>query len=530
MPRTHEERQRRTRERNNSTGGRDRTPKGPITSSEIHRLRAWSEGQGTYRGRSGGQGALTSLVAGEEDRLGIFLSKQEGPRKAAQDMLSALYKALTHYACWKGFPEEKIDGLVRQAFFQDDPGSAGQVGLADVQERYESLLAPDANVREIMTAVYNASYAKIFGNSGNPEVLSLKGIITDFYLTPAADAISTARFIGDAGLNDTYLSALSDFVRALAEKKGPGTAPDVLTPPWLAEYSSAADASDYARAMESRKWRSSIEHPMTSVGDLQGAREPMGLNETEYLRSFVYAFKRDDLDTATYTVDEALAQHGAKSLKELRKHTDVALVKENYKTDGNGTYVLGADGKVIVETVDVTAGKVKWVTVPRDARQPQVPDADIPLPWRTGEEYFTVAPDSAWSKDVHDKQGHPVRTGTSGTTMRMLVSYGALGTPGGKPTDFLYALLAWMLPRHDHSLYEIFRGAQMMARTGAGPDSGSPSFAHGGASNDEIGKLVRLLKIVDEPGGLPTVHPELAAAFAADFPGQLIRGTYSPRS
>ncbi|MFZ3491974.1 hypothetical protein ACODT5_01805 [Streptomyces sp. 5.8] len=521
MPLEHAVQQRRTESKGirKEDEGTSVTPKkAHLTQPEMRSLDCWSGQAPAHQDWAGSQEEFTARVAAEEDRLGIFLSRQDGPRKAAQAMLDALHGALTAYARWKNIPEESIDSLVRQAFFQDDPGSAGQTGIDGAHARFESLRSPGANTREVMTAVYNASYAKIFGHAGDPDVLSLKGIIGDFFLSPAADIGAAADSVRTAGLNSTYLGALADFVTKAAET-GSGN-PDVFCPPWLAQYSSADDADNYQLAMEGRKFRSSIEHPRVSVGDLLTAGEPMGDSEMEYFRSFVYAFTRTDLATTTHTVEEALAKYGAKSLAELRKHTDVALVRDNYTT--------AEDGTLVVDSVDVTAGKVKWARVPRDSRQPQVPDADIPLPWRTGEEYFTVAPDSAWYKDVHGNKGYPVRTGTSGTTMRMLVSYGALGAPGGRPTDFLYALMAWMLPRHDHSLYEIFRGAQMTARTGAGPSPQRPGFTGGCTLDEEDGKLTGLLRLIDAPNGLRDAYPLLAAALAQDFPGRLTPGTCSP--
>lgn len=86
-------------------------------------------------------------------------------------------------------------------------------------------------------------------------------------------------------------------------------------------------------------------------------------------------------------------------------------------------------------------------------------DPDTPLPWREGgTAHETTA--SRWARKAMG-EGFPVVDGVSGTTAKMLTAVKFLGL-GSKMTErFLGALMGWMLPGRDHSLLEIFRGAQI---------------------------------------------------------------------
>ena len=93
---------------------------------------------------------------------------------------------------------------------------------------------------------------------------------------------------------------------------------------------------------------------------------------------------------------------------------------------------------------------------------------DETLPWREGEVRFKMEPSSldAWNKKVRDQLRMPTIAGISGTTTRMLKAFEFLGTHGSAQ-DFRLALMGWMLPSGDHSLYEILRGSHL---AGVKPD------------------------------------------------------------
>lgn len=81
------------------------------------------------------------------------------------------------------------------------------------------------------------------------------------------------------------------------------------------------------------------------------------------------------------------------------------------------------------------------------------------LPWREG----VVSHDtggSIWARGV-GRDGYPVLDGVSATTTRMLTGVKMIGIHGPEATHFLHALMGWMLPARDHSIFELLRGGSM---------------------------------------------------------------------
>ena len=86
------------------------------------------------------------------------------------------------------------------------------------------------------------------------------------------------------------------------------------------------------------------------------------------------------------------------------------------------------------------------------------------LPWEEGHTYYNMVPTRipgmSWIGNIRDTLRMPVVAGVSGTTTRMLTAFKWLKT-NGDPIDFRLALMGWMLPAWDHSLYEILRGSHL---------------------------------------------------------------------
>lgn len=86
-------------------------------------------------------------------------------------------------------------------------------------------------------------------------------------------------------------------------------------------------------------------------------------------------------------------------------------------------------------------------------------DPDTPLPWREGVTMHDTT-SSRWARKVAS-EGFPVIDGVSGTTAKMLTAVKFLNLGPAMTERFLGALMGWMLPGRDHSLFEIARGAQI---------------------------------------------------------------------
>ncbi|MCG5220725.1 WXG100-like domain-containing protein [Streptosporangium soli] len=94
---------------------------------------------------------------------------------------------------------------------------------------------------------------------------------------------------------------------------------------------------------------------------------------------------------------------------------------------------------------------------------------DTPLPWREGGTAHENA-SSRWARRVSD-DGLPVIDGISMTTAKLLTAVKFLGLDRATTERFLGALMGWMLPGREHSLFEIIRGAQL---TGLGGPQARP--------------------------------------------------------
>ncbi|MGW2250924.1 scabin-related ADP-ribosyltransferase [Kitasatospora sp. NPDC001660] len=84
------------------------------------------------------------------------------------------------------------------------------------------------------------------------------------------------------------------------------------------------------------------------------------------------------------------------------------------------------------------------------------------LRWKSGRARYELNGKADWYGETHLEKGMPVTTGVSATTAKMMNAFLLLRVPHTEPQDMLLALVGWMLPLGDHSLYEILQGARMV--------------------------------------------------------------------
>ncbi|MEJ3743598.1 toxin glutamine deamidase domain-containing protein [Actinomycetes bacterium KLBMP 9797] len=143
---------------------------------------------------------------------------------------------------------------------------------------------------------------------------------------------------------------------------------------------------------------------------------------------FGYQKDRRDLETLGVPLHEA-------EYRALREHDRLTLV--------------GVDGS-------------SRVINPRDHDlRPGEHGPELPLGWVDGNARFDMDPSHGWHREMTGDRGIPVTAGLSGTATRLLTVFDWLRVPGFDRTAFLHAMLGWMLPTGDHSLYEVLRGAQL---------------------------------------------------------------------
>ncbi|MGA5032352.1 DUF4157 domain-containing protein [Streptomyces cellulosae] len=146
-----------------------------------------------YYARTGWQQAAEEF----EKRLGAYCFGHPKALAAARAAVNRLKQLLIAYAR----TEHKDPALANKAFFKNDRTSAGQVGEGMATEQIKEFFSRDGNVRELVTALYNAAYY----NKGAE--LSLKRVL-EGVLGPKPQLASTL------GMNEEELKKHSAFLNS----------------------------------------------------------------------------------------------------------------------------------------------------------------------------------------------------------------------------------------------------------------------------------------------------------------------------
>ncbi|MEU8026232.1 hypothetical protein AB0B88_28905 [Micromonospora haikouensis] len=342
-----------------------------------------------------------------ERDLGAHLYQLPHVQHAAKATVERLREVLEAYA-----NDGRPDG-VRRSFVKDDPTSAGQVGdhLTDAEVR---ALLRDGNLRELMTAFYNAAYY----NDAGPEATLKKvvqSIVADQDWT-RADAL---------GLDSAALRKLR---RQLTG------------------------------------WNRTV---MQGIAGIVGkgynyAFDPFALGNITALS------KKPAADTTAITASQAGRSNRlgtadfAKNLGVPGKLTPRQLAALGAAlSDRERRYLTGPGRRAF--TVTTADGTEQRHAQPESSWTDEgALGVELPLPWVGGRAWFDNDTTSLWYRHTHTKTGLPVVAGISGTTARLLAAFAWLKVPGVAPEHFLLAIAAWMLTSEDHSLYEILRGAEIV--------------------------------------------------------------------
>ncbi|MFK0099159.1 DUF4157 domain-containing protein [Streptomyces sp. NPDC091040] len=314
-----------------------------------------------------------------EQRLGAYAFRNPKALAAARKTVHRLKQLLIAYSR----VAHKDSALANKAFFQNDRTSGGQVGEKMTTAQINDFFSRDGNVRELMTAVYNAAYY----NKGAQ--LSLKEILNAI-IGPQPQLASTL------GMNEEELKKHSAFLNGW-------TRPALWAGANLVGKGYNYEKDPYA--LGGLLWQSD---PETLAGDT-----------------------REMIDS----------QGPRKERSEADKLTNRKTPRE-YETRG----------------------------APLSARELEFagkPGPDDKLPWNEGVAYWEIQQNEAWPKANADR-GTPIVAGMSGTTTRMLKTFQWINVSGVDVFDYRMALMGWMLPSWDHSLYEILRGSWAAGVKGPG--------------------------------------------------------------
>ncbi|WP_078498790.1 MULTISPECIES: eCIS core domain-containing protein [unclassified Streptomyces] len=314
-----------------------------------------------------------------EQRLGAYAFRHPKALAAARKTVHRLKQLLIAYSR----VAHKDSALANKAFFQDDRTSGGQVGEKMTTAQINDFFSRDGNVRELMTAVYNAAYY----NKGAQ--LSLKEILNAI-IGPQPQLASTL------GMNEEELKKHSAFLNGW-------TRPVLWAGANLVGKGYNYEKDPYA--LGGLLWQS---EPETLVGDTREMIDSQGPRKER---------------------DEAAKAFHRKS-------------PQDYEDRG----------------APLSARELEFAGKPGPTDK---------LPWNEGAAYWEIQQNEAWPK-ANAERGIPIVAGMSGTTTRMLKTFQWINVSGVDVFDYRMALMGWMLPSWDHSLYEILRGSWAAGVKGPG--------------------------------------------------------------
>ncbi|MFK0203689.1 hypothetical protein [Streptomyces lavendulae] len=399
------------------------------------------------------------LATQREKYIGGQLFGLPEVRRAALTAVNRLHDVLTKdYAKTRRVPLDVAKKKTADAFVLDLPGSAGQLGGNNGQATLDYFNSGGGDVREVMTAFFNAAF---FRSAEHPDKnkpsfdnVSLKETIQRIYFRDKKPEDAAA-----LGLNTSHLTPYTDFIlndnylKALRLSSPPSTkaslAEDVLALGCMSLYRGTYYLGEFVLSQFARKRLkpSSQPPPRSTPRDYALLGAPVGEASRHYLGE----------DRTGMTLEDALTSEehppGADPTA-LGERYGVISVQPRYE------YRSGVPVRVAYTVLRKTDVRVEDLRASDLAVG--VPGPEFPVQWKVGAEYWGVDPGSAWYQAVCIEKGFPVVASLSGSAARMFAMFRWLNIPNSqcRARDFLKALMAWMLPGPDHSLYEILQATR----------------------------------------------------------------------
>ncbi|MFJ6771763.1 hypothetical protein ACIQOV_12480 [Kitasatospora sp. NPDC091257] len=300
-----------------------------------------------------------------ERSVGLLAYRDERALQAARGSAYRLYEVL------KAAHGDPTGEQVYRVFLSKDPTSAGQVGEHLTRDEFHELLA-NGNLRELMTAFFNAAYAH--DGTQAPGSYGLKQVLNGL-----TEHGSPAARLRELGLDTTRVPQQLDYLNSTTRK---------------------------------------VSHALTGGASY---------------------FDKD------YFATGAVAHRAPMALqREYRASSDA-------RTPRTETNPPELDRKLI---------EIRMPLSPRETTF-QGAEASRTLQWEPGNFKHDVNTASTWYGETRNTKGMQLSTGVSATAAKMLGAFRALKVPDVPAEDMLLALVGWMLPLGDHSLYEILKGAEL---------------------------------------------------------------------
>ncbi|MEL7005071.1 MAG: hypothetical protein AAFN93_20380, partial [Bacteroidota bacterium] len=426
-----------------------------------------------------------------ETQLGVYASKRPEAKEAVQNGLNKMDLVLGAHNNSKTAEE----GIQHRAVFgQQKSTSAGQIG-DDPRQVYGVITgtpmddhADPINHREQMTAYYNAAFWNASKGTTISKLLKEIGKIED--------AGERQRAVEKVGLTKENIDKIH--LKIKTQKLNPSNEEIEAGKTTIREL--------YAKESGKQKQESIDSLKITSEEADALVKELVSLQKVASAYASASGGEKSVLQTQ---FDEKVAE-----LARTYTRGKVNLLKSDIDTDESRSARVkrGAENwkdhqKTSKDYTDMGAplsSREKAAITPKDS----VFSEAAKLPWVEGITYYSIDESTGWGKAMKEA-GIPTVAGNSGSTSRLLQIYNALGL--GNPLNFRLALMGWMLPSRDHSLYEIMQGAKAAGVAGAGESLDSPidmyqkvlplskSDLKTNVANDNLFPHEKVLRTVDKP-------------------------------
>ncbi|MFB7468634.1 toxin glutamine deamidase domain-containing protein [Streptomyces sp. NPDC056224] len=428
-----------------------------------------------------GWGEIASRFETDVAAHAYKLSRGTGPDlDVGSPVTRALAKLSTVLDAFHGPAPDTETAL--KPFLKNDAGSAGQIAHSDLVPIETLTMLTQGNPREKFTAFYNAAYYAA-GNSNTPEVRDFKKVLLGIM---QSKDWAKAR---DLGLDDAALKSYSEHLFSSTQKAlhaavstaSPGQAHLFAQDPFalgnLISFKDGlfGDLVEMTLSQIYRKARPELDQHWgagkLTPTHLRAREAELSARELRFLSEHQELTR--GLGVTMVALDLAnvhLLPDGLPDVERIRAENSTAdrpVIDVKYRAERDPEMPGTLDSHYTVQEVQLLFEE-KVQTTSRSADLPPGAEGpEFPLRSTGGEAYYSLDPDSQWTRDMAGR-GHPVIAGLSGTTTRMLSAFSWLNVDGTTQADFVVGLIGWMRLHNDHSLYEILRGADMAGFEGTG--------------------------------------------------------------
>lgn len=358
-----------------------------------------------------------------EQRLGVYCTSHPSSNNALNAGIEKLKTIMTiRYQ-----DELEKEDLLKEVFFRDDKTSSGQLGL-NLDTKKMTRVLEGGNLRERMTAFYNAAY---YGSGyGDGISRGFKRILHEIIFDKKTELIE------ELGLNEDKINEQTTF---------------------------------YNNTFTKGIVRPIIKGGLSGITKLRNAYKSMKGEEMVDDNSYTFGKDVFALGNLSIQANDTSVRDSQKNRTNRQQPINREFVNNPQDFEEMGIPLSNEELAFLYKDEDLNLNKKQKRNTKAKNKARRSQTKQKLLPWLSGNTMFEISPDDSWYKKIHDQLRMPVVAGVSGTTTRMLKAYQFLNVPNSD-LDFRLALMGWMLPTWDHSLYEIMKGSHIAGVKGENED------------------------------------------------------------